>query len=703
MRPDTLDHWRAALGAWRASVRRTANGPQDCLIPGIPPANTRAGDAMTSPADSFPSPMGDFASSGHAATPTADASANILETIRHPSQIRALTIPQLERLATEVRERIISVIASKGGHFGAPLGAVDLTVACMKVFSPPEDRIVWDTGHQAYAWKILTGRNERFDTIRQYKGLSGFLKRTESEYDAFGAGHASTSIAAAVGMALGRDLTGGTNKVVAIIGDGAMTGGLAYEALNNAGLRKTDMIVILNDNEMSISENVWVVHKVLSNLITQPAYNKLKRDVSSVLAKVPFGDNLKEIVHRVEGSMKGLIAPGMFFEQLGFRYIGPVDGHNLEELVPVLEKTRDLKGPILLHVITKKGKGYKYAEADPIKYHAAQNMKIETGEMANPKAPPAFTRIFGQTLTDLARHDRRIVAITAAMPQGTGTDIFAREHPERFYDIGIAEGAGVDIAAGLACEGLKPFVAIYSTFLQRAIDQIVHDCALQHLPVRFVMDRGGLVGADGPTHHGVLDFAYMRMIPEMIVMAPKDEQELRQMTRTMAEYDKGPSAMRYPRGNSSGKYDLDSLEYPALPIGVAETVQQGKAVALIAIGLMVQHAIEAAAHLEKALGHPVTVINARWVKPLDKAMLREVAASHEHLFTIEDHSVVGGFGSAVNEALVELKAPRMATVFGVPDRFVDHGTPKELYTEIGLMPDQIAARVLREIGKQAAP
>jgi len=636
-------------------------------------------------------PSSAAASGGAAVTPEA-----ILPQITSPAQIRDLNEDQLVQLAREVRDRIIQVVSGTGGHFGAPLGAVDITVALMATCEFPGDRVVWDTGHQAYAWKLLTGRNEQFDTLRLYKGLSGFLKRTESEYDSFGAGHASTSIAAAVGMAFARDQKGGDNRVVAVIGDGAMTGGLAYEALNNAGLRKTDVTVILNDNEMSISDNVWVLHKVLNKFITDPAYNRVRSEIAGILSKKPFGDAFTSVAHRVEESIKGLVVPGLFFEQLGFRYIGPIDGHNIAEMVAILKKSRDLKGPILLHMITKKGKGYSFAEADPIKYHAAANMKIETGEMTKSAAPPAYTKVFGDTLAELGHEYPTIVAMTAAMPQGTGTDIFAKAHPERFYDIGIAEASGVTIAAGMACDGLKPFVAIYSTFIQRAYDQIVHDVALQHLPVRFVLDRAGLVGADGPTHHGVLDMSFLRVIPEMVICAPKDEQELRQMTRTMAEYDKGPIAMRYPRGNATGKHDL-SLPYPALPIGKAEVITRGSRVALLGIGLMVSHFEEAAAILEKKLGHPVTVVNARWVKPLDAELLREVAESHEFLFTAEDHTVVGGFGSAVNEELHGLGIAKRATVFGIPDRWVDHGTPKELYLEIGMTGPQLAERVLEVV------
>ncbi|MBI5154986.1 1-deoxy-D-xylulose-5-phosphate synthase, partial [Candidatus Poribacteria bacterium] len=475
----------------------------------------------------------------------------ILPTIGCAADVRALDVASLSQLAGEVRQRIIEVIADKGGHFGAPLGAVDIAIALLHQFDVPRDKVVWDVGHQAYAWKILTGRNERFDTIRQYGGLSGFLKRKESACDAFGAGHASTSISAALGMALARDRNGGDFRVAAVIGDGAMTGGMAYEALNNAGLRKTRMLVVFNDNEMSISKNVWVVHEMFRKAVTHPLYARLRRDVVGMI-KRHTSDTFIEYAHRFEEALKGMIVPGMFFEELGFRYIGPIDGHNIGAMVETLQKIKELPGPICLHVITQKGKGYKFAENDPIKYHAAANMKIETGVMAKKEGPPALTKIFGDALTKLGHENPDIVGVTAAMDSGTGLDIWAKAFPERFYDVGIAEECAVTMAAGMASEGLRPVCAIYSTFLQRAFDQIVHDVALQELPVFFVLDRGGLVGADGPTHHGVFDLSYLRIIPNMVVMAPKDEVELCHMVRTGVEYTEGPIAMRYPRGTGSG-------------------------------------------------------------------------------------------------------------------------------------------------------
>lgn len=632
--------------------------------------------------------------------PAPVASGPILDRLVSPAQIQSLTLDDLKLLSAEVRQRIIEVIAKKGGHFGAPLGAVELAVACLHVLNPPTDKVVWDVGHQAYAWKILTGRNDRFETIRQHDGLSGFLKRSECEYDCFGAGHASTSIAAALGFATARDIRGEKNKVVAIIGDGSMTGGMAYEAINNAGLRRTQMVVILNDNEMSISENVWAVQKGLSSLITSPAYNRAKQDLKKVV-RFLMGESAINAAHNLEEAVKGVMVPGLFFEELGIRYVGPIDGHNLDELVPILRKAVELDGPVLLHVITKKGKGLSYAEADPITYHAAvANMKIETGEMARSTAPPAYTKIFGQTLVQLADADPRVVAITAAMPGGTGTDLFEKAHPKRFFDVGIAEECAVTMAAGMACEGLAPFCCIYSTFLQRAFDQIIHDVALQHLPVRFVLDRAGLVGADGPTHHGTFDLSYLRMIPGMVIMAPRDEQELRRMVRTQLEHNAGPSALRYPRGNSTGTLDLDSTPYPALPIGQGEVLRRGQRIALLGVGLMTQHFMEAADILRTKLGHEVTVADARFVKPLDRAMILGLAREHDFLFTAEDNVLAGGFGSAVNELLVAERTGRIAIPFGLPDAFVDHGSPKELYNDVGLLPEQLAEKVLAAVRTQ---
>ncbi|MEQ8820202.1 MAG: 1-deoxy-D-xylulose-5-phosphate synthase [Sumerlaeia bacterium] len=636
------------------------------------------------------------AAHGEASLRSGDA---LLPRIQSPGDVRKLSIAELEQLAGEVRARIIEVIARVGGHFGAPLGAVDLTIALMHQYDLPKDKVVWDVGHQAYAWKILTGRNERFETIRQYNGLSGFLKRKESEYDCFGAGHASTSLSAALGIATARDLKEEDFRVAAVIGDGAMTGGMAYEALNNAGLRKTKMLMVFNDNEMSISENVWVGHKVFRKTVTHPLYTRARREIGSFIKK-HSGRTFVDYAHRFEESIKNLIVPGMFFEEMGFRYIGPIDGHNMRSLVETLEHIKDLDGPICLHVITQKGKGYSFAEKDPIKYHAAADMKIETGEMKKSSGPPPFTKVFGTCLAEIANSDRSIVGITAAMDSGTGLDVFAKVHPDRYFDVGIAEENAVTMAAGMATEGMKPVCAIYSTFLQRAFDQVIHDVALQDLPVFFVLDRGGLVGADGPTHHGTFDLSYLRIIPNMVIMAPKDEAELRDMVATGVAYQaekKGPIAVRYPRGSGLG-VDTGAPARP-LPIGKGEILQQGKRIALVGIGKTVRDFLEVAAILEKRLGHKVTVVNARFVKPLDTQLLLQVAKDHDYIFTVEDNAVTGGFGSAVNESLLENDSPRRAVPFGIPDRFVDHGKQTELYEELGLLPAQLASRIASHIEK----
>lgn len=621
------------------------------------------------------------------------APGRLLDKIASPADVRELSVPQLIQLAGEVRHRIIDVIARNGGHFGAPLGAVDITIALMNQYDLPRDKVVWDVGHQAYAWKILTGRNEAFETIRQYGGLSGFLKRKESEYDAFGAGHASTSVAAALGMATARDHAGQNHRVAAVIGDGAMTGGMAYEAFNNAGLRKTRMLVVFNDNEMSISRNVWVVPEMFRRAVTHPFYQRFRKEVVDAIKKFST-DRFIDYAHRAEEAIKGLIVPGMFFEELGFRYIGPIDGHDMQTMVETLESIKDLEGPILMHVITQKGRGYKFAEKDPITYHAASNMKIETGVMAKKNGPPAYTKIFGNTLVELAQKDEKIVGITAAMDTGTGLNLFGAEYPGRFFDVGIAEECAVTMAAGMAAEGLRPVCAVYSTFLQRAIDQVIHDVALQDLPVFFVLDRAGLVGADGPTHHGVFDLSYLRMIPGMTIMSPRDELMLRDMTLTGIRHTTGPIAMRYPRGASRGlAIDREPQE---IPIGKGEILRQGQHVALVGIGNMVGTFEETAGILAKRLGHNVTVIDARFAKPIDRDLLVEASRKHEFLFTAEDNVLAGGFGSGVNELLAD-EGLVPATRFGIPDRFVDHGKPEELFREIGLTPPQLAEKIIERV------
>ncbi len=613
-----------------------------------------------------------------------------LEKINDPKDLRGLSIPQLKEVCDDVREEILRVMAKNGGHLASSLGAVELAIALHHVYNTPEDKLVWDVGHQAYAHKIVTGRRAEFPTVRQDGGLSGFLKRSESPYDTFGAGHASTSISAALGMAVARDQLGLDHRVVSITGDGAMSGGICYEALNNAGNLKSDLLIILNDNRMSISKNTGALSDYFNKIVMTNFYNERRNQIVDFIKRMPAGGSVARIGHKIEESVKGLILPGIFFEELGIRYLGPIDGHDMDVLVPALKKVSKLKGPILLHVITVKGKGRSYSEADPITWHSPPlNFKLENGEAPPPKpGPPTYSVVFVDALREIAREDKRVVAISAAMLEGTSLTRFESEFPTRTFDVGIAEEHAVISAAGMACDGLRPWVCIYSTFLQRAIDPIVHDVALQHLPVVFSLDRAGLVGADGPTHHGVFDLAYLRMIPGMVVMAPMDARELRDMTFTAAKHEGGPIALRFPRGKASPGAILD--EPPRiLPIGKGEILSEGEKVCLIGIGNLVEHAVKAAQMLAED-GIQVGVVNARFVKPLDTELLSDLSKHYTHLITIEDHVKMGGFGSAVNEALVEMKSPARATILGVPDEFITHGSQDRLYHECGLSPAAIA-------------
>lgn len=616
-----------------------------------------------------------------------------LDRVHIPADIRGMSLPELKILCSDVREFLIEVVSKTGGHLGAGLGSVELAVALHHVFHTPADKLVWDVGHQAYPHKILTGRKERLHTIRQYGGLSGFLKRTESEYDTFGAGHASTAISAALGMVAARDITHEQYKVVAIVGDGSMTGGMVYEGMNNAGIMKKDMIVVLNDNNMSIAPNVWAISNYFTELIANPSYNRFKKNVYELTGKLDvWGDRIRRVASRVEEGIKVVITPGMLFEALGFRYFGPINGHNIAQLVRIFQEVREYSGPILVHAITQKGKGYKPAENDVQRLHGVTPFDKVTG--ISPKkteSAPAYTKIFGRAVVELARQNDRVVALTAAMPDGTGLDQLQKEMPERFYDVGIAEQHGVTFAAGLATQGAVPVVAIYSTFLQRAIDQIIHDVALQHLHVVFAIDRGGLVGADGPTHHGAFDLTYLRMIPGMVVMAPRNEQELRDMIATAVAYKEGPIALRYPRGNGLGIPLREG--FTILPIGKAETLRQGKDVALLGIGTMTNIAMDAA-DLLQAEGISAEVVDMRFVKPLDGTLVRDLAARIPRLVTIEDNTVMGGFGGAVAEYLASAGITGVQLhAIGLPDRFIDHGTPQELHAELGLDARGIAASV----------
>lgn len=628
-----------------------------------------------------------------------------LPAIDSPADLRKLPESCLRDVCEEVRRYLIEVITQVGGHFGAGLGVVELTVALHYVFNTPEDKLVWDTGHQGYPHKILTGRRDQLWTIRQKGGISGFLKRSESPYDVFGAGHASTSISAALGIATARDMAGKDFKVVAIIGDGAMTGGLAYEAMNNCGLQKRDLLVVLNDNRMSIAPNVWALANYFTQLFASPLALKARRTAWELTERMEeVGDRLRRLLARVESGVKAVITPGMLFEALGFKYFGPVNGHNVQLLVRLLRSLKDMRGPVLLHVITQKGKGYAPAEQDKQNLHAIGKIDKITGKpLASSGAPkpPLYQTVFGQAMVELCERDRRIVGITAAMPDGTGLNIVQERFPDRVFDVGIAEAHAVTFAAGLATEGMLPVCAIYSTFLQRAFDQIVHDVALQHLHVVFAIDRAGLVGQDGPTHHGMLDLAYLRIIPGMVVMAPKDEQELRDMLYSALYcYTDGPVALRYPRGNAIG-VPLGPMK--ALPLGKGEVLRRGEDVAILAVGKPVMEALKAA-ELLRQQGIEAEVVNARFVKPLDTALLDELCQRHSYLVTVEDGQVLGGFGSAVVEYITAQGYNRHVDVrvHGIPDCFVEHATPEEQYREMRLDAEGIAA-VVQEFLQQRSP
>ena len=614
-----------------------------------------------------------------------------LDKINSPADVKKLSVPQLEQLAKEIRQLLISVISHTGGHLAPNLGVVELTLALHKVFNTPEDKIIFDVGHQAYIHKIITGRREQFPTLRQYGGLSGFPKRSESEHDAFGTGHSSTSISAALGMACARDLQGEDYNVVAVIGDGSMTGGMAFEALNNAGMLHKKMIVVLNDNEMSISKNVGAMSEYLYQLRTGETYNKIKNDIEGWLKNMEFGSDVLKAIRRLKGSVKYLMVPTSIFEELGFTYLGPVDGHDLDGLLDVLQAAKKIDGPVMVHVLTKKGKGYKPAEESPNKFHGTGPFDIATGKkITNPNAPVSYTEVFGKTLTKLADTDDKIVGITAAMPDGTGLNIFAEAHKDHFFDVGIAEQHAVTAAAGMAAAGMKPVAAIYSTFMQRAYDSIMHDICMQKLHVTLCLDRAGLVGDDGYTHHGVFDYAYLRSIPNMTIMAPKDENELQHMLKTALDFD-GPVSVRYPRGSGVG-VALDT-EWQDLPIGKAEVLRTGKDVCFWAIGSMVQTALDAADLLE-AQGISTGVVNMRFAKPLDVELLREHAQSYGKIITLEEGVLAGGVGSAILEELNENKLLEQCDVrcFGIPDKFVMHGDKKLLFRDLGLDTPTIAAK-----------
>ncbi len=610
-----------------------------------------------------------------------------------PEDIRNFNSSELKNLCSEIREYMIDVISQIVGHFGGGLGAVELTVALHKVFNTPSDKLVWDTGHQAYPHKIITGRRDQLKSIRKLNGISGFLKRTESEYDAFGAGHASTSISAAVGISAANRLNGEPDKkVIAIIGDGAMTGGMAYEAMNNAGFLKKNLIVVLNDNQMSIAPNVWQISNYFNEVIAHPEYNKFKGAIWDLTGKLDqFGDRIRTVAGRLETGLKSIVTPGMLFEALGFRYFGPINAHNLPKLIKLFEHVKLLEGPILVHVLSEKGKGYKPAEGHRAQFHGVTPFDKLTGEMQKKKdSKPSYTSIFGKALVQVMKENEKVVGITAAMPDGTGLKFVQEEFPKRYYDVGIAEEHGVTFAAGLATQGIIPVVAIYSTFLQRAIDQIIHDVALQKLHVVFVLDRAGLVGADGPTHHGSFDLSYLRFIPGIVIMAPKDEAELRNMLYTAVNYKDGPIVIRYPRGSALGvgvKEGFDLLE-----IGKAEKINDGNKIAILAVGSMVEYSRKTI-ELLKSENIDAALYNMRFIKPLDESMLDEIAEKYNKVVTLEENSLVGGFGSGVLEYFSEKNYKNDVLRLGLPDKFIDHGTQAELHKILGIDPEGIANNI----------
>jgi 1-deoxy-D-xylulose-5-phosphate synthase len=617
----------------------------------------------------------------------------LLDKVNQPSDIKAMSPDELARLAGEIREFLVRQLSTTGGHLAPNLGVVELTLALHYVFDSPKDKLIWDVGHQTYVHKILTGRKDRFGTLRQYKGLCGFLKRSESEHDVWEAGHSSTSLSAAMGMAIARDARGERHRIVAVIGDGALTGGMALEALNHIGHEQRKLMVVLNDNEMSIAPNVGALHNYLCKIRADKHYTKAKEEIEALIRKIPaIGDTLAKTLERLKDSLKYLVVPGILFEELGYTYLGPIDGHNIPLLVDTLRKADQVDGPVLVHVVTVKGKGYDPAEADAHTWHGISPYKIESGQVLKAvDAPPTYTEVFGETLIELAERDDRIVAITPAMPGGSGLLKFAARFPGRMFDVGIAEQHAATMSGALAMEGLKPVFAVYSTFLQRAYDQVVHDICRQNLNVVFAIDRAGFVGADGETHQGVFDIAFLRHIPNMVLMMPRDENELRHMLKTAVEYDGGPIAVRYPRMNGFG-VKLDK-ELRTIPIGTWEVVREGRHAAVLAVGPMVAVAEEAAAQLAKENVH-IRVVNARFIKPLDAAMLRELAEERIPLITLEEGAEAGGFGSAVLEFMsVHGLHDTRVTIIGVPDRFIEHGSVKDQRLETGLTPDHVAARI----------
>jgi 1-deoxy-D-xylulose-5-phosphate synthase len=621
---------------------------------------------------------------------------SLLDHIDSPADLKGLTIEQLKSLSAEIRSLIIEVVSVCGGHLASSLGCVEITLALHYAFDALHDKILWDVGHQCYAHKIVTGRRDKFRSLRQRDGISGFPCISESEFDTFGVGHASTSISAALGLAVARDLSGEDHFVISVVGDGALTGGMAFEGINQVGhLKKNRFIIILNDNEMSISPNVGALSRYLTKITTKKLYLQLEADVWELLGRIPtLGGKARTLAGRIKESIKNLVVPTLLFEELGFRYIGPLDGHNIEQLVGTFSELHQVPGPVLVHVVTKKGKGYSFAEKDAERFHGVGSFYKTTGNSRGNSNKKKYSDVFGKMIVDLARRDEKIIAITAAMKEGTGLTQFAEEFPERFFDVGISEQHAVTFAAGLARAGMKPFVAIYSTFLQRSYDQIIHDVALQQLPVRFVLDRAGLVGEDGPTHHGSFDLSYLRLVPGIVLMTPKDEMELARMLHTCLLYEDGPIVVRFPRGAVTG-VGVDEDVSP-LEVGRGELLKEGKDAALLSVGSMVSVAVEASEILSRS-GVNAAVVNARFVKPLDDELIAGVIGGGAPVFTLEESTVVGGFGDAVGELMSDGNMHNTLVRIGIPDAFIPHGKKNELLDELGLDPEDVSRRVLEVV------
>ncbi len=624
---------------------------------------------------------------------------SVLNRVDTPDDLRKLSVEELESLCGELREYLWKTITQQGGHLAASLGVVELTVALHYVYNAPKDKIIWDVGHQSYVHKILTGRKKEFATIRELGGISGFPRRDESEYDAFGTGHASTSISAALGMAVARDLRGETHKVVAVIGDGGMTGGLAFEGLNNAGASGRDITVILNDNRMSISQNVGAIAKLLARMETNPLLGRVKDDIWNLLGKLPKGaTQARGLAGRIEASLKNLLVPGMLFEDLGFQYFGPFDGHNLRQLIEILQGVQSHRHPVLVHVITQKGKGFDLAEKDPTKYHGVAVASAKVNDNGAP-IPHSYTEVFSEAILVEAERNPKIVAITAAMSEGTGLIPFAQRFPERFFDVGIAEGHAVTFAAGLAAAGLRPVCAIYSTFLQRAFDQIVHDVALQELPVVFAVDRAGVVGEDGPTHHGVFDLTFLAAIPNMVVSAPRNGPELQSLLHSALTWEKGPFAIRFPRASIPD--EMAGHAPTPIPIGTWEQLLQGHEIAVLAVGSMVEIAHDTAEELAKD-GIAISVVNCRFIKPIDDLMLRTIQSAHRFIITIEENTGIGGFASVIARSLASLDSRARLLSMHLPDRFVEHGARGKLLGRVGLSKESLK-KIVTELARNQKP